>query len=578
MGTIDRRPYLTATALTQDLLDECQDNLANRLEMIIEIDTPTGIERLSDRAKYVGNYFYSNRVQFPEIERTIGDFLSGVLEFSSLEISINNTDKRFSDRLPGGANFAGWVNREVVMKIGLGEIAASYTTVFRGNVTDISGFQRDTSSFTLICRNKFDAVNISLPNQLLIEDDFPDIEDDFIGVGAPVIYGDWTVDLRPEGSEVPAYPVNGKDPLVNGSLDPVDPGAGNTPLRLVLSSTPIKFFDDTTVLLKRGTNYYTFASSDINVVPLTDNRVFDITQKNLLINAVPWVYATGDTFFVRVIGVDLGAYDDNIVEQGRDVLTRFAGQLPGDFHSSWDYFRDKAAPAQSAIANIKSRIWFQETAKAIELVASLFEQVRLEPFIDRDNKWHLNSLHFDEIEPSPDFSLKAWDIAKSSFKPMIDERLNFNIASADYDFNPAKGENRLGTATYGCAASQAQAGRDIRKLITFPNLYKAADVEYQLIEMLRLTSGFAEFATTDVTSRSFLRDLGEVIRMSFDIGSIEFDSSVSPIVGMIRTLRYIPGTMSIGLKIWLFQMINFPGYVGPTGTVGGYDIAITKLT
>lgn len=578
MGTIDRRPYESATVLNQALLDQSQDSLVQRLEMIVDVETPTGTEHWSDRAKYVDGVFYENRVTFPEIDRTIGDFLSGVLEFSSLELTVNNTDKRYSDRLPGGANFAGWVNRRVEMKIGLAELGSSYITVFEGFVTNEGGFSRDISTFTLVCRNQFDKLNITLPNQALIPDDFPDIEDEFIGLAVPIIYGDWTVDIRPEASAVPAYPVNGLDPLVNGSLDPVDPNAGDTPLRCVISSTPLKTLDTASVTLRRGDAYHVFNSSDIAIIPATDNTIFDITQKNLLIDGNPWIYASGDEIYVKCKGVDLSGYDDNIVAQAKDILTRFTGLTSGDFHASWDDYRDKASPAESAISTIKSRIWFQESAKAIELVGSLLEQVRIEPYFDRNNQFHLTSLHFDEFEANPSFTIRNWDVAKDSFKPQIDERNNFNRAKADFDINPATAENRRSTAFFRNDAAITQSGRAISKLITFPNLYKLTDVENQLKEILKLTSGTTELADIALTSRAFLKDLGDFVKLSIDIGSIEFDSTSSPIVAMIRQLRYTPRTMSIGAKLWLFQMINFPGYTGPAGTVGGYNQTITQET
>lgn len=576
MGTIDRRPYESAASLTQDVLDQSQDNLAQKLEMVVEVDTPVGTKNWSDRAKYVGSTFYENRVEFPTIERTVGDWLAGTLEFSGLEITVNNTDKLFSDILPGGASYAGWIDRKVEVKIGLGEISP-YTTVFEGFVTDIGGFQRDVSTFTLVCRNKFDSVNVSVPNQVLIEDDWPDIEDEFIGLAAPIIYGDYNVELRPEGSMVPAFPVNGKDPLVNASLDPVDPNVGDTALRLVISSTPIKTLDTATITLLRGDEYFIFSSGDISIVGGSFNQVFDITQKNLLIDGSPWIYETGDEFYVRVDGVDLLTNDDNIVSQAQDVLTRFGGLSLLDFDSTWTTFRDKTTPSESAISTILSRVWVQDSNKAIDLAAAMLEQVRLEPFINRDNKWSLCSLHFDEIPTAPTYTIKNWDIGRDTFKPQIDERNNFNRAQADFDFNPAKGENRRSTPIFKNAAAITQAGgREISKLITFPNLYRIGEVEDQLKEMIKLASGYTELATMTLTSRSFLKDICDYVQLSIDIGSIEFSEVGDPIVGMIRDLSYIPGTMGIGAKIWIFQMINFPGYTGPAGTVGGFDATIEQ--
>lgn len=568
MGTSDRRPYETATVLDQDLLDESQDNLTNKLEMIAEIETSTGTLYLSDRAKYVNGVYYSPRVEFPLVSRTVGEWLAGELEFSDLTLKINNTDRSFSEFLPGGASFESWIGKNVSVSVGLGETLSTYTEIFSGQVTEVNGFQRDTATFTLVCRSDFEKVNVAIPNQVLIPDDWPDIEDNFVGLGAPIIYGDWTVTLRPQAPEVPAFPVNG------GNAGVI---AGTTDLRLVISSTPISVFDDTSVTLQRGDAFYTFAASDITVVPLTDNQVFDIAQGNLMVDGSPWIYENGDNFFLKVKGIDLGAYDDNIVWQARDMLIRFGGLVSADFDSNWATYRDKAAPAQSSISTFKSRVWVQESINTLEQVLSMLEQVRLEVFVDRLGKFKINSLHFEDFDDSPTASLKNWDIQRNSFQPKLDERNNFNRAKADYAFSPAIGENKFSTELYRNQSAINQVdGRLISKLITFPNLYIASDVELNLIEIIRLASGYSEFITVVTTPRSILRDIGDFLSIDVDIGNVDY--GFQEVVGMIRDIGYNPEGLAIPMKIWSFQMINFPGYSGPTGTVGGFDAVITKET
>lgn len=577
MGSVERRAYETASVLDQTVLDLSQDSLVQKLQMIADIEVTTGTLKLSDRAIYVGSSFYENRANFPAIERTIGEWLAGTLQFSSLDIVINNTDKKYSNLLPGGDDYDGFINKRVEIKIGLAEIQNSYVTVFDGFVTDVEGFERSFLSFKLICRNKFDSVNKQIPNQALITDDFANLEDEFVGLAVPLIYGDWTTALRREGSMVPAFPVNGTDPLVNGGLDPVDPNAGDTPLQLVISSTPLDTLDTATVTLFRGDTYYVFDSSDITITPSSNNTVFTITQKNLSIDGSPWIYESGDEFYVRCQGTNIIGNNSNIVDQAKDILIRFGGVSSLDFDASWAAFAAKSSPAQSAIANILSRVWVQESNKVIDLAAAMLEQVRIEPFINRQNKWSLRSLHFEEIPANPGYTLRNWDISLGSLIITNSERNNFNRAQADYSFNPASGQNSRSTAIYKNQAAIDQAnGKEISKLITFPQLYVESDVENQLIEIIRLASGYTEFVECVLTPRSFLKDIGDYVQLSFNIGSIEFDETSSDIVGMIRDISYAPDTMGIGVKIWVYQMINTPNYTGPAGTVAGFDATITK--
>lgn len=571
MSTSDRRPYLSATSLTQEVLDNSADNLTGKWEMIAEIETPNETLYLSDRSKFVGTTYYDNRINFPDIERTIGDWLAGVLEFSPLKLNIDNTDGEYNNIMPGGADYDGFIGSRITVMIGLAEISASYFTIFSGEVTDVGGFDRNRVTFGLEARSDNERVNVTIPQQVLRDSDFADIEDEFIGLSVPIIYGDWTVSLRPEGSMVPAFPVNGNDPLVNDDLG--NPSAGDTDLKLVFSSTPIKSLDTATVTLLRGDEYHVFDASDITIIPLTDNTSFEITQKNLMIDGSPWIYSTGDEFFVRCVGVDLGAFTDNIVSQNRDILERFGGLTAPDFDSNWDTYRDKAAPAESSISTIKARAWIQEPIGAFEQVLSRFEEVRLEVFFSNDKKFKIRSLHFDDFEASPSFSVNNFDLIDDTLRPQIDRRNNFNRVKADFDFNPALGQNRLSTNYFRNQAAIDQAGRSITKIIVFPSLYIASDVENQLTEIVKLASGYSELISLVFIPRVLLQDIGNFVKVNFDLGAVVYED----IPAMIRSIGYNQDG-SIPMTLWSYQLIDFPGYTPPTGSVGGSSATITQET
>ena len=581
MGTIDRRPYTSATVLDQSLLDECQDNLTNKLEMICELqDIGSSNETLylSDRAKYVDGRFYYPRVIFPTIDRTIGDWLSNQIEFSSCQLKINNANGFYNHLIMGGSEYNGFIGRRVLIKIGIGEDSSLYNQVFTGTITEVAGFSRDTSSFTITARQDFERINVSIPTTVFTESDWPDIEENFIGLGMPIIYGDWTTQLRIEAPEVPCYPVNGNDPLVNKSLE--DPNAGDTALRCVISSNPLLYVDTASVTLLRGDSYYVFDPSDISIVAGSSNQAIDIEQKNLMIDGSPWIYETNDEFFIKIKGQDLGSYNDNIVAQAKDILISYTELLLTDFDSSWDSYRDKATPFQSAIANFKSRVWIQENTSVLEYVTSMLEQVRLEPYVTRDNKWAINSLHFEDFLPSSltDYTAKNWDIILDSFSPQTDDRNNFNRASAEYSFSPIISQNKYSTSVYRNDDAITQSGKEISKIIIFPNLYIKSDVIFQLIEILRLASSYFERISMTLTSRAFLLDLGDFITLDVSIGSVDFINLNDPVTGQIRKIGYDPNGLVIPIEVWSFQLVPFPGSekIGVNGIVGGYNATITE--
>lgn len=583
MGSSDRRPYESATVLNQSLLDESLSNLTVKLEMVAEIQdigSPPETIYVSDRAKYVDAIYYEPRVKFPVINRTIGDWLAGELEFDSLTLTVNNTDKRYSHLIMGGSAYNGFVGKRVIVKIGLGEISGSYLPVFTGEITDVGGFSRDVSTFTLICRSIFDKVNVTIPNQVFITDDWPYIEDEFVGLGAPVIYGDWTTNLRSTAPEIPAFPINGLDPLVNASLDPPDPNVGDEPLRCVISSTPIKTLDVSSITLLRADKFYVFDPSDIAIVAGSDNQVFDITQKNLSIDGTPWIYETGDQFFVKCIGVDLSGLESNLVAQAKDILKRFGGMVDGDFDASWATYAAKATPSQSAIASIKSRVWLQESQKCLAYVLSMLEQVRLETFIDRLSKFKLSSLHFEDFTPAPTFTVRNWDIIRGSFKPQSDQQNLWNRAKADYCYSPPITGQRLSTGIYRNNVAIAQQKREISKLVSFPNLYIEADVVAQLGEMIKLASCESEFIEMTLTTRAFLKDISDEMILDINIGAVDYQNVAEPVTGLIREIGYDPQGLVIPIKVWCLQMIPFPGSEksGISGITGGSTAIITKET
>lgn len=569
MATRDRKPYLTAMALTQALLDQCADNLEGQLELIVDVERPDGdIIRASDRNKYVGGTFYEALTQFPIISRTLGDWLSPVVEFSSLTISVSNVDGRFNDILPEGANYGGWLNRKVTVKLGLREVASTYEAIYEGQVTDVGGVQRDRSKITLITRDKFDRVNQRFPNQVLKSDEFPDIASEFIGVVVPIIYGDWTVKLATDnGADVPAFPVN------SGKQDVID---GNENLQLVVSENANTDFLTSGVYVKRGDFYYPVDSGDVQNLN-GDKNVFELRQSGTggttTIDGTPFKYESGDAFFVKVKGKDLGTYDDNLVWQARDILMSYGGVSSGEFDANWATYRDKSSPSQSAISSFKSRVWVQEQQEAMQYALSMLEQVRLEAFVDKNLNFKLNSLHFEDFDPTPGFTVKNWDLEAGTLSPKLDDRNIWNRAQADYAFTPSINANFRQTPIFKNQDAITQTGKAISKKVVFPNLYEEATVILQLKEMLKLASGYAEFIDMTLNARAMKQDLGNFVSINVDMGSTRFNN----VPAMIREIGYDSRGLRIPVKLWSFQMCPFPGYEpGHAGIVGGYSATITQ--
>lgn len=574
MGTRDRRPYLTATTLNQALLDQCQDNLDFGMEMVVEVSTPTGIIYASDRNKYVGSRFYRAMTKFPVIKRTVGDWLSPEVEFSTLTLQLSNVDGALNEFLPEGGNFGGWIDQQINVMVGLREEASTYTTIFRGYVTEVAGFQRDIGSITLIARDQFDQLNMEFPTQALDSTTYPYLSPDLVGTALPVIYGDWTVSTNNNRASVPAIVTNSAKPGVDPEKTALEEGTEK--IAFVVSGHALASLDSSNIWLRRGSKFYPMDPADFEAVGV-ENREFLLRQSATvpagvtLVEGAAYTWESGDEFHVRCKGKDLGADSDNVVAQAKDILKTYGGLLDGDFDANWGTFAAKTTPAQDAIATTKGRVWVQEPQKVMAFAASLLEQVRLEPFISRDLVIKLNSTHFSDFVAGASFSVRNWDLQRQTFKPALDERNQWNRAQGDYSFDPLANQNQRSTLIYKNPAAVAQAHKEISKKVVFPNLYIESQVETHLKEMIKLASGYAELCEMNLTPRALLLDIGDFVRLNVKIGSTIFSDAPA----MVREIGYDPSG-KVFLKAWSFQMMPFPGWApGYAGIVGGHNASIT---
>lgn len=649
MSGKDRRLYLTATTLDQPFLNWCADNLENKLEMIVDIQTPDGFIHASDRNKYVDGTFYQALLNFPTISRTVGEWLTPEIQFSTLTLQLSNADGRYNKYLPAGTSFASWVGKTVEVKLGLSEIGATYKSIFKGKITELGGFKRDTKSIIITARDNYDTLSIAYPKNIISRSVYTKVQDDVAGKQIPIVYGDWSIYTDPDPAILPAIIINGRDPFVHrqpvdldvdatadrilalnhcldnneavqfatsgtlptplaiettyyvvnrlkdsfkisnspggSSIDildlgsgthtfAADPGSAYTNIKFLIADNDLKSIDRNNVWMKRGALYYKVQPTEIVNVG-AGNRTLEVRQNTavLWVNGEAYKYESGDLFYLKCVGKDLGPYTDNLVEQARNLLTTYGGLSSGDFDTSWDVYRNKSSPAQSAVFSIKSRVWIQEPFPLIQYVLSMLEQVRLEAFVDRDLKLKINSLHFEDFNPSPTFTMKNWDVAVGTFTPGIDDRNNFNRAQGAFDLSPNSNENSKKTILYRNQAAINAIGKPISKQIVFPNLYVQTDVENQVVEILKMASTMFEQINVSMTWRAMLLDIGDFIYVDVKIGGSIFEK----VPAMIRDIGYDPQGLKIPLKLWSMQMLPFPGYnPGYVGVLGGFNATIVS--
>lgn len=636
MSNSNRRAYLTATVLDQALLDACHDNLECKLEMVCEIETPDGVIYASDRNKYVGERFYEALLKFPVISRTVGEWLSNELQFSTLTLSLSNVDGRFNKYLQGGASYAGWVGKSITVSIGLAEQASTYVPVFRGKVTPVGGFKRNVKAITLIARDQYDQLNDGFPTAIFKAADYPKMEPQYLGKIIPIIYGDYRTATEPVPAAIPAYPVNGHDPFVH--FEPVDValavGVATAQDHDLDALDQIQFETDGSLPspLVAGINYYvrnptadTFQVSILAAGALiafsgpqsgshkfkpgtlsTRENVRMVVAGNDLFALDGYFLKRNDTYYqipaTEIVNIGTGNRSFEIKQDGliwvdteKFLFTmgdEFAMQLRGKdlgaYSSNYVWIaRDmlmtygglSSGDFDANFATFRDstpalcRAYIDETKPLFSYVNSMLEQVLLETFPDRNLRIKINSLRFADWPAVPDYVIKNWDIERDSFNTSIDERNNFNRVQGVYNLLPNVGEEARSTAVYRNDAAIAQAGIAISKKIAFPNMYRESDVVEYLTSMLELASSTLEKVSFNLTWRSLRKDVGDFVCLDAKIGSAIYDNA--PV--MLRFVGYDPQGPKLVCEGWSMQMVPYPGWApGYAGIVGGDGAAITQ--
>ena len=568
-----RKPYDDPNAtLDQAFLDRCAGELTNRLEMVCEIAINTDnifvteIQYLSDRNKYVGSRFYRARAKFPVIDRTAGDWLDNSVEFSSLEIQINNADGYFNDLLPGGSRYSGsWIGNKVTIKLGVSDIESTYRTIYEGEITDVNGFKRDVSNIVVVCRDKFDILKKNFPTVTFSDSIYPHIENDVKGKIIPFIMGNWEINTQKGAPAVPAFVVNGADPNV------FQDGGARNPVQAIISSNPISISGNPR--LRRGDIFYEIPSGQWALLGTTG---ITVNQNTWNVGSEPYLFSSGDEFFVFCSTNLIGVNEHNPIAQAQYILENFGTLFPTDFSNVWP----TAILATSAM-NIRTRIWLQEPQPIIEYVRSLCNQSRYEVFENDSLEISLSSTWFDDIadkyfndpEYPSGFLLRNADIERGSFTLEVDDRNNFNTARVLYNFDPSVGEETNASRFRQNIAAKVSVGnRTISKDIVLPNIYEDSTAVSILDEILKIASGYMEYIQLSATWRTLLLDVGDFVRCDVRIGSTVF----SDVPMMVRQAGFDPEGIKRPLRLWSFQMIPFPGYTpGYPGTVGGYNATIT---
>jgi hypothetical protein len=566
---IRRAYYQTSTSVDQATLDACLAGGENQLEFVVEISLPDGsFLRLSDRPKYVGSRFYEGRIQVPKVARKISELFSASITFSEIEVEVSNVDGRFNDLLVGGANYTPFFGQTVELKIGLRDLEVSFRSVFLGTVHYEGSVERGSRTFTLRARDQFEKLNGPIPLPKINTTDFPSAPAESQGKSIPLVLGDWEAGFD------------------FTSIAPVDVGSGV----LVKAKTPATTFKGGLVGYNVGGGYFVFSIGNYTPDSITDVLVkrgdafleasFLASPQNtagywsacvtsLKVDGggtTPYVFQQNDVACIKTkVPYEPGGYT-NIISQAKACLFTLCAVGPSMIDAtSWNALEGKTSPSSGNIVAIKARVWIGDDSKAtdrtaLSTVITILKHVRADVFIDKNRRVKLLSLALeDNPQPASAAEVAQFHIQETSLKPETDKRSFFNAAASNYAFSPIFGATTLEGNLRTNNNSVTKSGKLIAKEIDFPWLYEDADVQNQVDEYVRFFSAGLEYVRASLTWNHVIRDLGDFVRVTFNVGCVAF--SDAPMV--VRELSVNPETGGVDVLLLSFANLPYPSYQPP---------------
>lgn len=569
----DRRidAYALATDLNQDMLDETflgGETEIHTVAVLTKNFVVGGVPgqyqlRFSDRAKYVGNNYYEGRAKFPDLKRTVGELVSPSIQFSEMEVELNNVDGFYNNYLVAGSDYFSFIGARLVISVGIRDVEATYFEIFNGFVPDEDGFQISRETITIRARDKADQLNKSLGLPVINVTDYPSAPLESIGKPIPLAIGNWehgysiissagAVSITYVGNQYDIVTDNSKDFF--GGIVGYNVG-GQYFVFCIGTHTPETI---AACNIKRG-NDILQVNFDNTPQNAAGYWVVQITSFNVVGGGtIPYVFQDGDIAMISVkVPYDTGKYS-NVIMLAKEILMALGEVDSGEFDASWATLAAKNSPAQSDMTAIQGRVWLGKNEdKILEYVLSLLEQVRVELYWNNSGKIALRSIHPEDFQNQGSTRIEQIHINEESMEVVSDQRNFFNKAFASFAFTPILEKTQLQTKTRKNQNSIDKIGKEVIKVIDLPNLYIEGDAQNQIDEFIRFYSAGHQYVKVEVAWPMLLSDLTDIVKLNYNIGSIEYDNKPMK----IRDITFFPNTSC--LEFYLLSFANFP-YDGNT--------------
>lgn len=304
------------------------------------------------------------------------------------------------------------------------------------------------------------------------------------------------------------------------------------------------------------------------LVTQTPNSVFD--PNATFVTSVS-VAQDGTLFFIDAGLLNVYDYNDasyasvNPCFIARDLLQNFGGHTYDEFDLSWNN-------TARQLSTYKCRASITDNITEVTYIYALLQQYNI-AFSLKFQKFSLFWINFNNFVTTGKATQEK-DLQDATFAPAKEISQYFNSATTTYAKDTF--QNTTTTSdTYYSLAGIAEAGKEINKAFTTPNLYRRQEVDALLPLMVRLAVPEPEFVTCTFGFRLIRSQIQDFLSLTFD-GFVDLQTGkkvsgrrFNQVPCMIRKISFDLTTMTVGMKLWSLGNTQFNGYTPPGATVGG---------
>lgn len=263
----------------------------------------------------------------------------------------------------------------------------------------------------------------------------------------------------------------------------------------------------------------------------------------------------------------------------RDLLQNYAGKNSGEFDLVWN------ETCRESLSRMKARAYINELTNVISYVNKFMQQTNTVVY-NRFQKYALFHISFENFRNDGDL-IREGDIEYNSFKPTKEYNQYFNSAVADYQISPFSSRT-IESDTYISPLAITLSGREVKRRLELPNLYRREDIDYMVPLFVRLAAAEPEFVEMKLSLRFLFTQISDFFRINFyDYLCAEVDERGNYTSGrrfenipcFIRKMQFDLDKASVDVKVWSLGTTAFGDFT-PTGEIAGGqfdDIILTNL-